>query len=340
VAGGDTTAPGAGVSDAAAHSGGGRVPDFFIVGHPKCGTTALYLMLRGHPQIFMPANKEPRYFSTDLRSRFAARQKTVNPVHTLDGYMSLFAPAGPHQRAGEASPIYLISRAAAAGIAELQPDARIVAILREPASFLRSFHLQMVSSGVETEKDLAKAIALEDSRREGERIPSRTHNPQMLLYSEHVRYVDQLRRFHDVFAPENVLVLIYEDFRDDNEATLRRVLRFLDVDETVPLEAVETNHVKAVRSVRLHHLTAALHLADKRPAAAGPLSRAANALIPKRLRSSAARDAWRRLVYSQPPAPDPAYMLELRRRFTPEVLALSAYLDRDLVGRWGYDEVG
>jgi len=316
------------------------VPDFFIVGHPKCGTTALYLMLRGHPQIFMPDNKEPRYFSSDLRSRFAGRQKSVNRLHTLEGYLSLFTQASPGQRVGEASPIYLISRNAARGIADLQPDARIIAILREPASFLRSFHLQMVSSNVETEKDLAKAIALEDARRQGSRIPRRTHNPQMLLYSEHVRYVDQLRRYHDAFAPENVLVLIYEDFRDDNEATLRRVLRFLEVDETVPLEAVETNHVKAVRSVRLHQLTAALHAADKRPAAAGPWSRAVNALIPKRVRSSSARDAWRRVVYSQPAAPDRHYMLELRRRFKPEVVALSEYLDRDLVSLWGYDELG
>jgi hypothetical protein len=316
------------------------VPDFFIVGHPKCGTTALYLMLRGHPQIFMPENKEPRYFSSDLRSRFADRQKSVNPLHTLEGYLSLFAQASPEQRAGEASPIYLISRNAARGIAEVQPDARIIAILREPASFLRSFHLQMVSSNVETEKDLARAIALEPARREGRRLPPRTHNPQMLLYSDHVRYVEQLRRYHEAFAPENVLVLVYEDFRNDNEAVLKRVLRFLEVDETVPLAPVETNHVKAVRSVRLHQLTAALHAADKRPAAAGRSSRALNALIPQRLRSSSARDAWRRLVYSQPPAPDPGYMLELRRRFKPEVVAASEYLDRDLVSLWGYDELG
>ncbi len=47
-----------------------RVPDFFIVGHAKCGTTALYEMLRTHPQIYMPELKEPAYFATDLRNRF------------------------------------------------------------------------------------------------------------------------------------------------------------------------------------------------------------------------------------------------------------------------------
>ena len=48
----------------------GRYPDFFIAGHAKCGTTALYEMLRRHPAIFMPELKEPLYFATDLRRRF------------------------------------------------------------------------------------------------------------------------------------------------------------------------------------------------------------------------------------------------------------------------------
>ena len=55
--------------------------------------------------------------------------------------------------------------------ARSSPGAKIIAILREPASFLRSFHLQMVSSGVESERDLAKALALEPERRRGRRIP-------------------------------------------------------------------------------------------------------------------------------------------------------------------------
>ena len=83
----------------------------------------------------------------------------------------------------------------------------------------------------ETEKDFRKALALEEVRREGRAIPRYTYWPQALLYSEHVRYVEQLRRYHAVFPPEQVLVLIYEDFRRDNEAAVRQVLRFLDVDD-------------------------------------------------------------------------------------------------------------
>ncbi len=85
------------------------------------------------------------------------------------------------------------------------------------------------------------------ARRRGEHIPPCSPRPQGLLYSEHVRYVEQLRRYHAVFAREQVLVLIYDDFRADNEATVRRVLRFLDVDDTAPIEAVEANPTVGIR---------------------------------------------------------------------------------------------
>src|SRR5689334_21545764 len=113
-----------------------RAPDFFIVGHAKSGTTALYEMLRRHPEIYMPELKEPWFFATDMRPRFHPRRAGV-PPQTLEEYMALFAGAGEGQRIGEASSSYLWSRTAAAGIAAVRPEARIIAILREPASFLR-----------------------------------------------------------------------------------------------------------------------------------------------------------------------------------------------------------
>jgi Sulfotransferase family len=317
-----------------------RVPDFFIVGHQKCGTTALYLMLRSHPQIFMPDVKEPRYFASDLRSRFPVRSPEARRLHTLDGYLSLFTAARPDQLIGEASPQYLRSRAAPGGIAEMQPDARIVVILREPASFLRSFHLQMVSSNIETQRDFRKAIGLEEARRQGKHVPRRTPVLDALQYSGHVRYVEQLRRFHAVFPAENVLVLIYDDFRRDNEATVRTVLRFLGVDDTCAIETLDTKPLKSVRSLPLHQLASAARVARTNPVAAGPLARTVNALTPGPMRSDAFRALWRRVVYGAPRPPDEQFMLELRRRFKGEVVALSEYLDRDLVSLWGYDKIG
>jgi hypothetical protein len=179
-------------------NGSKRVPDFFIVGHPKSGTTALWDMLKGHPQIYTPANKEPYFLADELHPPAATPRSFGHTPGNMDEYLSLFAPAQPEQRTGEASAPYLWSRTAAARIAEVQPDARVIAILREPASFLYSLHLQFVQIYIEPETDMRKAMALEESRRAGKELPANLlWGPQGTLYSEYVRYVEQLRRYHD-----------------------------------------------------------------------------------------------------------------------------------------------
>ncbi|MFI4977189.1 MAG: sulfotransferase family protein [Solirubrobacterales bacterium] len=313
----------------------GRIPDFFIVGHPKSGTTALYEMLRRHPQIHMPV-KEPWFFSPELRSRLQPEGSPQQPV-TLDGYLSLFDAALPGQRVGDATPSYLRSRTAAARIAALQPGARIVAILREPTSFLRSMHLQDVQSHIETETDFGKAIALEGARREGREIPRDCARPDALLYSEQVRYVEQLRRYEALFGAEQMLVLVYDDFRLDNEATVRRVLRFLDVDDSAPIAVLDANPTVRLRWRRLDSLLHAVSLGR------GPVALAVKAsikaLTPRRLRRRALQATQRRVVYGKPRPADESVMRELRARFKGEVVALSEYLDRDLVTLWGYENV-
>ncbi len=310
-----------------------RPPDFFIVGHPKSGTTALYEMLRAHPQIYMPELKEPVFLAGEL-PRDAHRYRA--PA-TLQEYLALFAPATPQQRIGEASASYLWSRTAAANIAEIQPEARIVAILREPASFLRSLHLQCLQSRYETEKDLRTAIALEEERRRGRRIPRGSRWPQVLLYSEHVRYVEQLRRYHALFGRERVLVLVYDDFRRDNEGTVRRVLRFLGVEDAPAVQAQEANPTVSVRSARLDDLLHAVSVGE------GPLGRAVKApikaLTPSALRRWALKATRRKLLFADAPAADERLMLELRRRFKGEVQATSEYLGIDLATLWGYGSV-
>ena len=98
-----------------------RLPDFFIVGHPKSGTTALWDMLKGHPQIYTSAVKEPYFLADELRPPAATPRSFGWTPATLEEYLSLFAGASPEQRAGEASAPYLWSRTAAGRIAEVQP---------------------------------------------------------------------------------------------------------------------------------------------------------------------------------------------------------------------------
>lgn len=305
----------------------------------KSGTTALYTMLRRHPQIYMPDNKEPWFLAEELRSRASLRPRGTGwTPETMEDYLSLFDGARPEQRVGEASALYLWSHTAARAIANLQPAGRIVTVLREPASFLRSLHLQFVQVYIEPQKDLRKALSLEPARRQGRNLGRNDYWPGATFYSDHVRYVDQLRRYEELFSAEQMLVLIYDDFRRDNEATIREVLRFLEVDDTVPIAVQDANPTVRVRARRLHELVHAVAVGQTPVAKA--LNATARTLAPPKLSRESAIAIRDRIFFDRPSPPDEELMLELRRRFKPEVEALSEYLGRDLVKLWHYDELG
>jgi len=336
-----------------APNAGNRVPDFFIVGHAKCGTTALYEMLRRHPQIHMPA-KEPRFFAMkDIRLEPGGADDRDAPdegdsedswdvpgrrPRTLAGYRALFAGARADQMIGEATPAYLRSALAPERIASVAPDARIIAILREPASFLRSFHLQSVRGYNETQTDFQKAIALVEPRREGRSVPRLSRTPWDLLYTDHVRYTEQLRRYEQAFSREQMLVLIYDDFRADNRAGVRAVLRFLELDDTLPIQLVTTRPSREVRFQQLHRLVDLRRRALHSLPGAGAVSRTVTAFTPEQMRG-VVRKGWRSVAFGEPEPPDEQFMRELRLRFKPEVQALSDYLGRDLLTLWGYEHI-
>jgi hypothetical protein len=307
-----------------------RVPDFFIVGHPKSGTTALYEMLRAHPQVFMPELKETRFFARELHPR---SEQAGRYPDTLERYLALFSTAGPQQRAGEASPSYLRSREAAARIAELNPQARIIALFREPSRFLASLHLELVQDNVESEKDLRRALELEPERSQADRL----REAPGLVYSSYVAYGEQLRRYHAAFPSEQILVLVYDDYLADNESTVRQVLDFIGVDGSLPVERRKANPSVRVRSLRANALVRSLYLGEGRLARA--IKAPIKALTPQRLRRDALGQLQSRVLYGAPKEPDGELMAELRRRFKPEVVALGEELKRDLVRLWGYEDV-
>jgi hypothetical protein len=313
----------------------GTIPDFFVVGHPKCGTTALHQMLKVHPQIHLPDRKEPWFFAEELHERTPPRPQGT--PRTLTEYAAWFADAAPGQVVGDATAFYLWSTTAAANIAQVNPHARIVAILREPASFLHSLHLQQLETYVEVEPDLGKAMELEDARREGRSLPRYTYFPKMLLYSDFVRYVEQLQRMHAAFAAEQVKVIVYDDFRADNAATVREVRRFLGVEESGPVVTLEANPTVRPRSQRLNELVHAVGVGR------GPLSRGVKetikAVTPAAPRRRAMQTLKRQAVFVPARPPDQAVMHRLRVRYKDQVVAASEYLGRDLVKLWGYDDL-
>jgi hypothetical protein len=291
-----------------------RLPDFFIVGAPKCGTTALYHYLRQHAQVFMPEKKEPHFYGSDLQAPHFIRDRQA--------YAALFAAARPDQTVGEASIWYLCSERAAAEIKADRPEARAIIMLRNPVDMMYSLHSQRLYSGRENLADFAAALAAEDERRLGRNLPAYPYPVNGLLYREVADYAPQVERYLRAFGRQRVHVIVYDDFASATERCYAETCTFLGISaQPRPrFEIVNPNKRRRSRSVldgqrRIYPLVR-------------PLARSA---VPPPARRAVFR-LWTRLNTRY--APRPPLAPELRRRlqdeFRPGLEALSRLLDRDL----------
>ena len=217
-----------------------RRPDTFIVGVFKAGTTTLYEYLRAHPQIFMSKVKEPMYFGRDLTARYARMTEAE--------YLALFRDAREDQRAGEASPWYLYSSTAAQEIRDFNADARIIIMLRNPVDVMYSQHSQLVFNLREDLTDFEQALAAEDDRRAGRRLPADAIRPEALFYRHSVRYPEQVARYLGAFGRERVHFIVFDDLAADPRAVYRSTLEFLDVEPNHQIDLAVHNPNKQPRS--------------------------------------------------------------------------------------------
>jgi hypothetical protein len=144
------------------------LPDFFVAGAPKAGSTALHAALARHPSLFMSAVKEPKFFLThgpppDKGGPGDARTYREHVWRRAD-YEALFAPATAGQLRGESTPFYLYDRAAQARIKALLPDAKLIAILRDPIERAHSNWTHLWSAGLDPVDDFVRACAEEPRR--------------------------------------------------------------------------------------------------------------------------------------------------------------------------------
>ena len=197
-----------------------RRPNFFILGAPKCATTSMSVWLRGHPDIFMPAKKEPHFFNTDDRQGITG----------LKQYEQLFSSARPrHHAIGEASVWYLSSATAVDNILRYQPDARFMVMVRNPLEMAPALHAQMVISGHENVRDFAAAWMLQEDRRYGRKLPSFGWSRRRLQYGEVCSLGAQLERLLARVSAERVAVTVLDDLCADARKEYLCILKFLGV---------------------------------------------------------------------------------------------------------------
>src|SRR5687767_14301335 len=134
------------------------LPNFFIIGAPKCGTTSLYEYVRQHPDVYMSPLKEPVYWAFDPDGPRDPDRLRKFRVTTREEYERLFEGATGQRILGEASPVYLASERAARAIRENIPHAKMVVLFRDPAEATFSAFLGRIRDGRESRRDLGRFL--------------------------------------------------------------------------------------------------------------------------------------------------------------------------------------
>ena len=199
----------------------------FIVGAPRCGTTALSEYLRGHPEICFSTPKEPHFFL-----RYDLREEATDDLRqtVLNRYLDLyFSERHGSSLFAEGSVSYFYAPEQLEPILRLWPRAKFIVCLRNPLQMVPSLHQRLFYNGDETERQFDRAWSLVPERRNGKYIPRSCVEPRFLDYWEAGQLGKHLDRFLSVVGPERCHISIFDDFKKDPGAEYRRVLEFLEL---------------------------------------------------------------------------------------------------------------
>jgi len=225
-----------------------KLPNFFIVGAAKSGTTSLYEYLKQHPEVYMAPIKETHHFSTDIdNTKFRANyRRSLNKdlskflesdmeegmfhafVKDWSEYCKLFKKVNGEKAIGEVTNSYLYSHEAAKNIFEKFPQAKIVIMLRNPVDRAFSHYLMDLRIGYETE-DFMTALKKDMTRSlKGWGISN--------LYVEAGMYSEQVNRYIEIFPESQRRIYVFDDFAKNPEATMKDLFRFVGVTELTDID--------------------------------------------------------------------------------------------------------
>jgi hypothetical protein len=218
------------------------LPNFLVIGASRSGTTSLHHYLGQHSDIFMCPRKSPNFFVAEdplpLREGPVARQMAGQWICSREGYEALFSAARHETAVGEVSPVYLQSRAAPGRILETCPEARLVAILRDPAERAWAHYMGRKRDGLEARESFEDIIEAELE----EGLPEQVAFGSYLGCS---RYGHFLARYLDLFPRRQVEVFLFDELCSSPRNLMSRLFSFLGVDPSQ----------SATISISRHHRT-------------------------------------------------------------------------------------
>jgi hypothetical protein len=201
-----------------------RIPDFFIVGAPKCGTTAVSEYLGQHPNICFSHVKEPHFFADDIPSYKIDR--------TLADYLrrnfSHFNPRR-HHVAGEGSVFYYFSDVAVPAILRANPSAKFIYAVRNPVDMVYSLYAQYCYSYMENLDSFEDAWRAQEERAAGQSVPQRCYEPRFLQYRTMGLLGQRLKMLKSIIPPQQLYVFVLDDLAHDPKQVYEDILAFLHV---------------------------------------------------------------------------------------------------------------
>lgn len=292
-----------------------RRPNLFVIGAPKCGTTALSSYLATHPNIFMSETagiKEPQYFCTDL---------TLSHLHTIreeSEYLHLFDGAeSSHRYIGEATALYLYSNVAVRAILDMDSNARLIVMLRNPLELAESLHNEYMKYTDEI-PDFERAWRLQGQRHSGHNLPKQFSDGDALQYGAIAKIGAQMQRLLQHARRDQIHVIVYDDFSKSPESCYAKLVDWLGLDPDARTQFPRINPRRNYRSIRLEKLLRWIKRVRERLHIPGGIG--LNSLID---RVNVVRNG--KPIRSE-------FRAELREYFRSDVALLSKLLDRDLTG--------
>ncbi len=291
------------------------MPNFLIIGAPKGGSTALYQYLREHPQIYMSPIKEPKFFALEgEKADFQGPDDWKKDYVTeLAAYQDLFKDVSNEIAVGEASPGYLHSSKASERIKHHIPNAKLIAILRDPVDRAFSHFTSLVSQNLEPLTDFSEAMSAETERIQNNWSPR-------WCYKQRGFYYSQLKRYFNLFDRNQIKVYLYEDFKKNSLGVVQDAFSFLGVDNAfIPNVDHKHNVTHTRKNKALHGLINQEN----------PIKSTLRPLLPTKLRQQVAIK-FKKMNQGEKPQLSP----EVRRQFVEiyreDILKLQDLINRDL----------
>lgn len=218
-------------------------PNFFIVGAPKCGTTALFRFLENHPQVFLSDPKEVNFFSKKELEEQSLYYQDFKPRNENE-YLKLFKNADiQHKIIGEASVSYLFYPEVATRIHCFNPDSKIVILLRDPVARAWSHYLMDKRLGL-VKKEL---IEIFQSKKERDKL----NFQQYFLLGN---YVSQVEKYLDLFGKKNVKIIFAEELKNERDTIISELYQFLGIQCFELIEETKHNAYKEPKGFFLKKL--------------------------------------------------------------------------------------